>query len=159
MMQTLPLSCNEVGGTLDRNHAPSPCFSSQLLARQILPRSCCRAVQVERGLGDDQSPRGMWGDLDPWLASLWVSLLQLRPLPKGAAVDDTPRLEAPLFTMTPVRATAATHECPLSTRSLRHWNRKSPVAEEPSGIPLPRRVARVTVVESPVWLVYLSTAG
>lgn len=58
--------------------------------------------QVERGLGDDQSPRGMWGDLDPWLASLWQSLLQLKPLPEGAVVDDAPRLEPPLFAMTSV---------------------------------------------------------
>lgn len=53
--------------------------------------------QVSRGLGDDQSPHGMWGDLDPWLTSLWTSLLQLKPLPKGTVVDDTPRLEPPAF--------------------------------------------------------------
>lgn len=60
--------------------------------------------QVERGLGDDQSPRGMWGDLDPWLASLWTGLLQIEPLPEGMVVDDTPRLEPPVFSMTPVEA-------------------------------------------------------
>ncbi|CAM9734224.1 unnamed protein product, partial [Ectocarpus fasciculatus] len=59
---------------------------------------------VERGLGDDQSPRGMWGDLDPWLASLWTGLLQLKPLPEGTIVDDSPRLEPPVFSMTPVKA-------------------------------------------------------
>lgn len=63
--------------------------------------------QVERGLGDDQSPRGMWGDLDPWLASLWSSLLQLKPLPSGTVIDDTPRLEPALFAMTPVAVTAS----------------------------------------------------
>lgn len=57
---------------------------------------------MERGLGDDQSPRGMWGDLDPWLSSLWTTLLQLKPLPAGTVVDDSPRLEAPLFRMSPV---------------------------------------------------------
>ncbi|CAB1101933.1 unnamed protein product [Ectocarpus sp. CCAP 1310/34] len=59
---------------------------------------------VERGLGDDQSPRGMWGDLDPWLASLWAGLLQIKPLPEGTVVDDTPRLEPPVFSMIPVEA-------------------------------------------------------
>lgn len=41
----------------------------------------------------------MWGDLDPWLTSLWTSLLQLKPLPEGVVVDDSPRLEPPLFKM------------------------------------------------------------
>ena len=59
-------------------------------------------AQVDRGLGDDQSPRGMWGDLDPWLASLWTNLLQLKPLPIGTIVDETPCLEPPLFVVTPV---------------------------------------------------------
>lgn len=59
---------------------------------------------MERGLGDDQSPRGMWGDLDPWLASLWAGLLQIKPLPEGTVVDDTPRLEPPVFSMTPAEA-------------------------------------------------------
>lgn len=49
----------------------------------------------------------MWGDLDPWLASLWSSLLKLRPLPSGTVIDDTPRLEPALFTVTPVAGTAS----------------------------------------------------
>lgn len=43
----------------------------------------------------------MWGDLDPWLASLWTSLLQFKPLPTGTVINDAPRLERPLFTVTP----------------------------------------------------------
>lgn len=66
-----------------------------------------KRIQVERGLGDDQSPRGMWGDLDPWLALLWSSLLKLKPLPSGTMIDDTPRLESALFVMTPVAITAS----------------------------------------------------
>ena len=52
----------------------------------------------------------MWGDLDPWLTSLWSNLLEIRPLPKGAVVDDTPRLEPALFTMTPVESLGGTQE-------------------------------------------------
>eukprot|EP00903_Cladosiphon_okamuranus_P011401 g10744.t1 len=65
------------------------------------------AELVGLGLGDDQSPRGMWGDLDPWLASLWSCLLKLKPLPSGTVVDDSPYLEPALFAMTPVDATAS----------------------------------------------------
>lgn len=48
----------------------------------------------------------MWGDLDPWLILLWQRLLELRPLPEGTIVDDTPRLEALLFTVTPIGSSA-----------------------------------------------------
>lgn len=71
--------------------------------------------QVDRGLGDDQSPRGMWGDLDPWLATLWPSLLEINPLPKGTVVDDTPRLEPPLFEVTPAVANDASDTRPVPT--------------------------------------------
>lgn len=54
----------------------------------------------------------MWGDLDPWLASLWTSLLQLKPLPHGTLIDDSPRLERPLFTVTPVDTIADDQRVP-----------------------------------------------
>ncbi|CAM9689809.1 unnamed protein product [Choristocarpus tenellus] len=54
---------------------------------------------VPRGLGDDQSPRGMWGDLDPWLSLLWTKLLNLCPLPSGIEPDDTPQLSPPLYSV------------------------------------------------------------
>lgn len=72
---------------------------------------------VPRGLGDDQSPRGMWGDLDPWMVSLWSSLLELKPLPPGTIVDDTPRLEPAAFTITPF-SPPPPQPTPLSTAGL-----------------------------------------
>lgn len=53
----------------------------------------------------------MWGDLDPWVESLWSSLLRLKPLPEGTIVDDTPRLEPPLFAMTPHGEGSTTEAC------------------------------------------------
>lgn len=61
----------------------------------------------------------MWGDLDPWLASLWSSLLQLKPLPSGTVVDDTPRLEPALFTMTPVVVTASGSDTDIAAGSVK----------------------------------------
>lgn len=87
---------------------PNSCFTIDRLLPPalVLRRRHPKRRQVERGLGDDQSPRGMWGDLDPWLASLCSSLLRLKPLPSGTVIDDTLRLEPPLFAMTPVAVAA-----------------------------------------------------
>ena len=44
---------------------------------------------ITRGLGDDQHPSGFEAALDPWLASLWISLRQHVPLAPGLE-DPTP---------------------------------------------------------------------
>ncbi|CBJ28353.1 conserved unknown protein [Ectocarpus siliculosus] len=96
---------------------------------------------VERGLGDDQSPRGMWGDLDPWLASLWAGLLQIKPLPEGTVVDDTPRLEPPVFSMTPAEASdSSSAEIEAGRREF--WDSMAPPrpATRSDGAPAPARL-------------------
>lgn len=91
-----------------RKRNRKPCCTIDRFSRSLWPAEpALEREQVERGLGDDQSPRGMWGDLDPWLASLWSNLLQLKPLPSGIVIDDTPRLEPALFSMTPVPVPAS----------------------------------------------------
>ncbi|CAM9885636.1 unnamed protein product, partial [Phaeothamnion confervicola] len=50
-----------------------------------------------RGLGDEQSPQGVWGDLDAWLSGVWAALLAVRPLPPGYVPDDGPALAPPLL--------------------------------------------------------------
>lgn len=42
------------------------------------------------------------------MASLWSSLLQVKPLPEGAIIDDSPRLDQPAFATSPVDLTVAT---------------------------------------------------
>lgn len=57
----------------------------------------------------------MWGDLDPWISSLWSSLLKLKPLPEGTVVDDTPRLEPAAFSLTVAQTAPAPHWGGVST--------------------------------------------
>ncbi|CAM9904438.1 unnamed protein product, partial [Discosporangium mesarthrocarpum] len=57
---------------------------------------------IPPGWGDDQSPRGMWGDLDSWLVALWAKLLALWPLPPGVEPDDTPKVMPPFYSITPL---------------------------------------------------------
>ena len=42
------------------------------------------------GLGDDQSPLGVEGDVDTWSKSMWASLLTRFPTPPRFVIDDTP---------------------------------------------------------------------
>eukprot|EP00123_Amoebidium_parasiticum_P003611 comp14899_c1_seq1/m.11448 comp14899_c1_seq1/g.11448 ORF comp14899_c1_seq1/g.11448 comp14899_c1_seq1/m.11448 type:complete len:602 (-) comp14899_c1_seq1:75-1880(-) len=39
-----------------------------------------------RGLGDEQHELGIDGELDPWLDGMWLTLLQLYPLPSGKEI-------------------------------------------------------------------------
>ena len=43
-------------------------------------------------LGDDQSPNGLAGDVDAWLTTLWIEILNIYPLPNGITIDTTPKL-------------------------------------------------------------------
>ncbi|CAM9404115.1 unnamed protein product [Scytosiphon promiscuus] len=145
----LPGSCLEkmrfaVFGLGDSGYAKYNATARKLHARLLQ----LGAVElVDRGLGDDQSPRGMWGDLDPWLASLWSSLLELKPLPKGTVVDDTPRLEPPLFTWTPVSASGdgSDIESDIAAARREFWTSMAPPMPKKSGkggggAPLPARL-------------------
>eukprot|EP00752_Nemacystus_decipiens_P004323 g3948.t1 len=128
----LPGDCLEsmrfaVFGLGDSGYAKYNATARKLHARLL---QLGAAELVERGLGDDQSPRGMWGDLDPWLASLWSCLLKLKPLPSGTVVDDTPRLEPALFAMTPVAVAAsdcnATIAAEISKGRREFWDSMAP---------------------------------
>lgn len=55
---------------------------------------------VARGLGDEQSPQGIDGDLDDWLPGLWDALLTVYPLPAGYTVSDKPELDPPKYAVT-----------------------------------------------------------
>lgn len=55
---------------------------------------------VARGLGDEQSPQGIDGDLDEWLPGLWDALLAVYPLPAGYTVSDAPELDPPKYAVT-----------------------------------------------------------
>ena len=103
----LPWQRKREGGDAPRKQAMFRSFDTAYVPRRD------SIGQVDRGLGDDQSPRGMWGDLDPWLATLWSCLAQVNPLPKGMVVDDTPRLEPPLFEVTLVVTTDASDARPV----------------------------------------------
>ncbi|CAM9910759.1 unnamed protein product [Pylaiella littoralis] len=106
---------------------------------------------VDRGLGDDQSPRGMWGDLDPWLVALWTRLLELKPLPSGAVIDDTPRLEKALFSMTALGtcSTDGSHAAEIAQGRREFWDSVAPPRPKKAshgdschggGAPLPARL-------------------
>lgn len=79
----------------------------------------------------------MWGDLDPWLDSLWSKLLQLKPLPSGTVVDDTPCLDPPVFSMTPIVAVSTPQEEVASGREA-FWNSMAPPRRKGHGGGPPR---------------------
>ncbi len=55
---------------------------------------------VPIGLGDDQDKNGYDEALDPWLASLWETVLHIYPLPPGASIDTSRSLPAPRYKIT-----------------------------------------------------------
>eukprot|EP00903_Cladosiphon_okamuranus_P014088 g13095.t1 len=135
----LPGDCLEsmrfaVFGLGDSGYAKYNATARKLHARLL---QLGAAELVGRGLGDDQSPRGMWGDLDPWLASLWSSLLKLKPLPGGTVIDDTPRLEPASFAVTPVAVAASDGNASLAAEISKgrreFWESMAPPAPRKSG--------------------------
>lgn len=54
---------------------------------------------VDRGLGDEQSPLGIDGDLDAWLPLLWEAVLRRWPLPADHIINDAPVQQRPNFTV------------------------------------------------------------
>ena len=73
---------------------------------------------VDRGLGDEQSPLGIDGDLDAWLPLLWDAVLKRWPLPTDHIINDAPVQQRASFTVLlhpaddpPVRADSASPAC------------------------------------------------
>jgi sulfite reductase alpha subunit-like flavoprotein len=52
---------------------------------------------VERGLGDDQHPKGYDGELEPWLTGLWTTLMDKFPLPPGKEIISDQEMSPPLY--------------------------------------------------------------
>eukprot|EP01103_Thecamoeba_quadrilineata_P009717 TRINITY_DN1955_c0_g1_i3.p1 TRINITY_DN1955_c0_g1~~TRINITY_DN1955_c0_g1_i3.p1 ORF type:complete len:618 (-),score=136.84 TRINITY_DN1955_c0_g1_i3:70-1716(-) len=53
---------------------------------------------IERGEGDDQHSLGFEGGLEPWLSSLWSTLLKISPLPPGKDILP-PEKPSPIYSI------------------------------------------------------------